>query len=297
MDAKKPKIILIGGPTASGKSALAMELARKEHGTIINADAMQIYSGLPILTAQPGASEQKEISHELYGVTDSSQRSSAGKWLALATAAIDKAVAAERTPILVGGTGLYFKALSGGLADIPPIPEVMRERAQKLYDEIGEEDFRDELAKFDPESAARLVKNDRQRLVRAYEVAAHTGKPIGEWQKRGAGLGSRYLEKKSQMLNVEHHLLMPPREELYAACNKRFLQMVERGAIEEVRALLARTLDPGLPAMKILGVREIAAYLQGEISLDTAIARAQQATRNYAKRQMTWFRNQWTISL
>ena len=254
------KIILIAGPTASGKSALALELAQTIRGTIINADAMQIYAGLPILTAQPNEEEQKRFSHLLYGVTDPSEASSAGKWLALAREAIQKTVEAGRAPILVGGTGLYFKALLDGLADIPDIPDDVRDQTQKLYNEIGEEKFRFELEKLDPESTARLAKNDRQRLIRAYEVILHTGKPISYWQKRGSGSGVLGLRENMP----EPHLLMPPRDELYAACDKRFERMVERGAVEEVRKLLDRKLDPALPAMKILGVREIASYLNGE---------------------------------
>jgi tRNA dimethylallyltransferase len=313
------KIILVGGPTASGKSALALDLARKNNGAIINADAMQIYAGLPILSAQPTQAEMREIPHELYGALDPAEASSAGKWLGLATAAIERTFAAGRTPILTGGTGLYFRALLGGLAEIPPIPDAVRQDTQKLYDDIGEERFREALATLDPESAARLARNDRQRLIRAYEVAKHTGKPLKEWHNLStssvipakAGIQRRspqdpsgnVVEQPSRRDRLdsgfrrndavfESHLLLPPRDELYAACDQRFTRMLERGAIEEVKALLTRNLDPALPAMKTIGVREIATYLNGECSLDEATAKAQQATRNYAKRQMTWFRNQ-----
>jgi len=280
------KIILVAGPTAAGKSGFALDLARKRRGTIINADAMQIYGGLPILSAQPDAKEQKEIPHELYGVLEPSEKSSVGKWVTLATTAIEKTFAAGGTPILVGGTGLYFKSLLGGLAAIPPIPDDVRETTQKLYDEIGEESFRRKLTTLDPETAARLAKNDRQRSIRAYEVAVHTGKTIGYWHKQKSD--------SQQSWEIESHLLMPERETLYAACDHRFALMIEHGAIEEVKNLLQRKLDPQLPAMKTLGVREITAYLLGEINLKDAISQTQQATRNYAKRQMTWFRNQWT---
>jgi len=243
--------------------------------------------GLPILTAQPEARDKAQTPHELYEVFDAAERSSAGKWLALAKEAIQRSLAAGRAPILVGGTGMYFKALLEGLADIPPIPDNVRAKARELYEQLGPEAFRAELAKLDPDSAARLKPNDRQRLIRAYEVAAHTGKTIGAWQKSGnsAAAGTQF--------SVERRLVLPPREELYTRCDRRFLQMIERGVIEEVRALVARKLDPDLPAMKILGVREIAAFLRGEMTKDDAIAKARQATRNYAKRQMTWFRNQW----
>lgn len=282
----QPKIILIAGPTASGKSALALDMARKTGGTIINADAMQIYAGLPVLTAQPTAAEQKEIPHELYGVLDPSEHSSVAKWLLLAKQAINKTLEAGRTPILVGGTGLYFKALLGGLSDIPEIPGEVRAQTEKLYDELGEEKFRGELAKLDPKTAERLAKNDRQRSIRAYEVAMHTGEPISQWQKKST---PGFLDNFS----IEPHLILPEREALYTACDHRFTQMMERGAIEEVKQLLARKLDPALPAMKTLGVREIAAYLKGEMKLEEAVTKAQQMTRNYAKRQMTWFRHQW----
>jgi tRNA dimethylallyltransferase len=280
------KIILIAGPTASGKSALALDLARQKNGTIINADAMQVYAGLPILTAQPNAAEQKEIPHELYGVTDPAEASSAGKWLALATAVIDKTIALGRMPILVGGTGMYFKSLVGGLVEIPPVPDEVRAETEKLYAELGEKKFRHTLAKLDPVSAERIEKNDRQRLIRAYEVVLHTGKSLSHWQKKTA-VG--FLDDFS----VESHLLMPEREKLYENCDRRFVAMIERGAIDEVKNLLQRNLNPELPAMKILGMREITAYLKGEINLNDATIKGQQATRNYAKRQMTWFRNQW----
>ncbi len=278
------KIILVAGPTASGKSAKAMELARQRRGTIINADAMQIYAGLPILTAQPSPEEQNEIPHMLYGTLDPVEGSSAGKWLGLAQQAIAEVVAAGRTPILAGGTGLYFRALLGGLADMPDIPDEVREATEKLYGEIGEEKFRAELWQLDQESALRLAPNDRQRSIRAYEVAKHTGKPIGEWQKR---------ETTPPVYEIESYLLMPPREELYAACDKRFEKMIEQGAVEEAKALLDRNLDPALPSMKTIGLRKIGLYLKNETTLEEAIAKSQQMTRNYAKRQMTWFRNQW----
>jgi tRNA dimethylallyltransferase len=301
------KIILIGGPTASGKSAKAMELARKQPSAIINADAMQVYDALPVLSAQPNAADQKEIPHALYGVLDAAEASSAGKWLGMAQAAIEAAIDAGQIPILVGGTGLYFKALLEGLAEIPPIPDEVRAEVSALYDEAGEDKFRVLLAAVDPESAARLAKNDRQRSIRAYEVAVHTGQPLGYWHRkpspsplRGAplspckqGEGAVATATTGEGFLFEKILVMPNREDVYASCDARFARMMERGAIDEVKNLLQRKLDPELPAMKTLGVREIGAYLKGEISLEKAITLGQQATRNYAKRQMTWFRNQW----
>lgn len=281
-------LYLIGGPTASGKTALALTLARRKNGVIINADAMQVYAGLPLLTAQPTAAEKVEIPHELFEIFAPSEKSSAGRWLALAEAAIARVVQAGKTPIVVGGTGLYFKALLEGLADIPPIPSVTHEEAVALYDKKGHDSFREKLAALDPESAAKIKPNDRQRLIRAYEVVAYTGKTLGKWQKRDQGSGFR-----TQNFTIKRRLLLPEREKLYAACDARFLRMVEQGAMEEVRALLAQKLDPNLPAMKILGIRELAAHLRGEITLKEAIQKAQQFTRNYAKRQVTWFKNQW----
>lgn len=284
----KPSLHLIGGPTASGKTALALELARRTRGLIINADAMQVYAGLPLLTAQPTFEEKKICPHKLFEIFDPSERSSVGTWLELAQDAICQAVKMDYTPIVVGGSGLYFRALTEGLADIPPIPEEIRAEAISLYDERGSETFRAALAIMDKESSEKIKPNDKQRLIRAYEVVKYTGKPLQRWQEEMAGhnpLASRFT--------IHRHLLMPEREVLYALCDARFLRMIENGAIEEVRNFLKRKLDPNLPAMKVLGFREIAAYVRRELSLDEAVLKAQQFTRNYAKRQMTWFRNQW----
>ncbi len=288
--APPPPLILIGGPTAAGKSAFALQKAREVNGVILNADAMQIYRGLPLLTAQPDAQDKNEIPHRLYEVLDAASPSSVGKWLELTRLALQEAVETERAPILVGGTGLYFEAFQKGLADIPAISDSVRVACAERYEAEGEEKFREELATQDPESAARIARNDRQRLIRAAEVLAYTGKSLSLWQKEAA---PRSLLTEFGFALPETHLICPPREALYAACDARFLQMIERGALEEVRTLLTRGLSLDLPAMKILGVREIAAFLQGEITLETAISQAQQKTRNYAKRQMTWFRHHW----
>ncbi|MER2520515.1 MAG: tRNA (adenosine(37)-N6)-dimethylallyltransferase MiaA [Bdellovibrionales bacterium] len=281
------RVILIGGPTASGKSAFAMEVARRERGAIINADAMQLYSGLSILTAQPRDDERLEIPHRLYGDFDPATHSSVARWLGEAQRAIGESHDAGLVPVLVGGTGLYFRALEQGLADIPDIPGSVRASAQALYDELGEALFRTLLCENDPESAQKIARNDRHRLVRAYEVAHHTGKCLGHWQRLSR-------ETISPRFSFERHLLLPTRERLYAACDARFLDMIDRGAVEEARAFLSRGLDSGLPTMKTIGLREIRCFLRLECSLDAAILKAQQATRNYAKRQTTWFRNQWT---
>lgn len=284
----RPTLHLIGGPTASGKTALALKIAQAEGGCVINADAMQVYAGLPLLTAQPDAAEKAQAPHKLFEIFDARERSSAGRWLQLAQTAIDEAAAQGLTPIVVGGTGMYFAALLGGLADIPPIPPEVRTQAIALYETHGHDAFRASLAQLDQISAAQIKPNDRQRLIRAYEVVAHTGITLREWQEKAAAACTL-----PERFDIKRHVLLPERSALYAACDARFLKMIEGGAIEEVRALKARHLDPDLPAMKILGVPEIISHLCGETTLDNAIAQAQQATRNYAKRQVTWFGNQW----
>ncbi|MEJ0062611.1 MAG: tRNA (adenosine(37)-N6)-dimethylallyltransferase MiaA [Alphaproteobacteria bacterium] len=281
---EKPSVILVAGPTASGKSALAADLAVETGGAVINADAMQVYHGLPILTAQPDPAALARAPHHLYAYVDPGERYSAGKWLAEAIKTIDAAWAGNKTPILVGGTGMYFKMLLSGLADIPEISDELRRQLRDDYEKDGEPVIRQRLAALDHDAAARIPPGDRQRLLRALEVALATGKSLSAWQQ----------ETQPGFLSgadITPILLMPPRDELYAACERRFSGMLERGAIEEVRALPA--LDPGLPAMKTIGAREIGDYLSGSIGLEEAKQSAQQATRNYAKRQVTWFRNQW----
>lgn len=277
---------LIAGPTASGKSRLALEIAQNQNGVIINADAMQVYSGLPILTAQPSREEIETAPHELYGVIDPSENFSAGKWRKIAVKCIQQTLEKGKTPIITGGTGLYFKVLLEGLAEIPPIPQSVRQEAKQLYEKIGHTAFREELTKMDPKSAKSIKPNDKQRLIRAWEVAKFTGKPLGYWQKKTAASGL------PDSLFFHKHLLMPPKDELYKACDKRFVEMMKKGAIDEVKALLRKNLDPDLPAMKIIGVKEISAFLKGEITKEEAIKMAQRETRRYAKRQMTWFKNQ-----
>jgi tRNA dimethylallyltransferase len=276
--------LVIAGPTASGKSRLALDLAAARHGTVINADSMQVYRELRILTARPDTAETARVPHRLYGVLSAAEPCSAARWRALALAAIEEARAEGRLPILVGGTGLYLRVLFDGLAEIPSIPQSMREAACARHRELGGEAFRAALARRDPESAARLAAGDTQRLVRAWEVIEATGRTLPDWQRAGvAGTGAH---------TYRTILLMPPRETLYAACDARFGAMVAAGALDEVRALLALGLDPALPAMKSLGVRELARHLAGEWTLEQAEEKARQATRNYAKRQMTWFRHQ-----
>ena len=275
--------MLLGGPTAAGKSALAVALAEALDGVVINADSMQVYEELRILTARPGAPVEARVPHRLYGVLPASETCSAARWRDLARAEIAAAHRARRIPILVGGSGLYFRALGKGLAPVPPVPETVRRAARARHAELGGAAFFAELSKRDPEMAARLDPNDRQRLIRAFEVTEATGVSLAEWQRRqprGEGLGGPVLAL----------VLAPPRPALYRACDERFLRMMAAGALAEVEALA--TLDPALPAMKALGVRPLRRHLEAEIGLNEAISEAQKATRRYAKRQLTWFRHQ-----
>lgn len=284
--ADRPAVLVIAGPTASGKSGLALALAERFDGTIVNADSMQLYRELAVLSARPDAASLARAPHRLYGVLDAAERCSAARWRVLAVQAIDEALAAGRLPILVGGTGLYLRALMTGLADIPPVPEAIRAALTRRLAATGAPALHAELARGDPETAARLEPNDRQRIIRALGVLEATGRPLSTWLAagpKGRGDGRyRYLA----------YVLDPPRAALYAAADARLAAMVGAGALDEVAALIARRLDPDLPAMQAIGVREIARHLAGRCDLPTALAAAQQATRRYAKRQLTWFRNQ-----
>ncbi len=283
---ERAPVVLVTGPTASGKSGLALALAEAFDGVVINADSMQVYRELRVLTARPGAGEETRAPHRLYGVLPGRERCSAGRWRQLALAEIAAAGRAGRLPILVGGSGLYLRALSKGLAEVPPVPEAVREAARARHRELGAAAFHAELAARDPAMAARLAAGDSQRLVRAWEVAEATGRSLAEWQAGAAGAaeGAPY-----RFLRL---VCLPPRPALYAACDARLRAMIEQGALEEVRALLALRLDPRLPVMRALGVKQLGRHLAGELGLAEAIAQAQQATRNYAKRQMTWLRTQ-----
>jgi len=280
-------VIIIAGPTASGKSALALELAAAFGGIIINADSQQIYRDLRILSARPDTAAMRRAPHRLYGFLDAAERGSVGLWRERALAEIAAARAEGRLPFLVGGTGLYLRALQRGLAPVPAIPAAIRAEAAALYDALGGAGFRERLAALDRAAASRLPAGDRQRLLRAWEVVRATGRPLGEWQRRPVesshGPGP---------LRFATLLIMPPRDRLYAACDRRFAEMIAAGALDEAAALMARALPSDLPAMKGVGVPELLRHLRGAIQLDEAIAMAQRATRHYAKRQMTWFRHQ-----
>ncbi len=280
----QPLITLIAGATASGKSRLALEMARATDAVILNADSQQLYADLRVLSARPSAEEEARAEHRLYGVADAADAWSVGRWTRTVMPVLEALQAEGRPAIIVGGTGLYFNALTQGLADIPQVPESARDAAQAAFDAEGETVFRARLADLDPAAAARIEAGDRQRLTRAMAVAKSTGRSLSDWMADTTPLLS-----PGSWTGI---VVEPDRAALYANCDARVTHMVEQGALEEVRALTARGLDPALPAMKAVGVREFAAHLAGETTLDAAIDATRQATRNYAKRQLTWFRNQ-----
>ncbi|WP_448203180.1 tRNA (adenosine(37)-N6)-dimethylallyltransferase MiaA [Azospirillum sp. sgz302134] len=282
--AQDKNVVVIGGPTASGKSGMALDIAEAFGGTVINADSMQLYADLDVLTARPGAEDLERVPHRLYGVLPASKRGSAARWRDMALVEIALAHAEGRLPVVVGGTGLYLRSLMEGLSAVPAIPEEIRKAAHDRLRELGGEAFREELVRRDPASA-KLNPGDTTRLTRAWEVLEATGHPLSHWQTQTA-------EGAPAGLSFTVLVLDPPREALYANCDRRFELMMGQGALEEVRRLDAQALDPDLPAMKALGVPELRAHLHGELSLDEAIALAQQSTRRYAKRQVTWFRHQ-----
>ncbi len=279
-------VLVVAGPTASGKSGLALAVAERFDGTLVNADSMQLYRELAVLTARPDAASFARAPHRLYGALDAAERCSAARWRAMAERAIDEALAAGRLPILVGGTGLYLRALMTGLADVPPVPEPIRAVLAKRLAIVGAPVMHAELALGDPATAARLEPNDRQRILRALGVLEATGRPLSAW------LATAPLADGGRRYRYLAYVLDPPRPALYAACDARLAAMLEAGVLAEVATLLARKLDPGLPAMKAIGLPEFARYLAGRCDLASALAAAQQATRRYAKRQVTWFRNQ-----
>jgi tRNA dimethylallyltransferase len=283
-DVETPPVLLIAGPTASGKSALALRLAERLHAEIVNADALQLYADLRLLTARPSAEEEARAPHHLFGVADGADGWSVGRWLKAALPVIEAVVSRGRRAIVVGGTGLYFRALTQGLAEIPPVPAKLRQAAAETFERLGEDAFRDALAERDPVSAARIAPGDRQRLTRAFEVAQATGRALSDWQ---ADTRAPLAPQRWRAVVME-----PDRETLYARCDARLAAMIQAGALDEVRALAARGLDPMLPVMKAVGLRELAAHAAGDMSLDDALKLARQETRRYAKRQLTWLRNQ-----
>ena len=279
--------ILIAGPTAAGKSRLALALAEALEpcggATIINSDSMQVYRDLRILTARPSPDDEARAPHRLYGIFPSDRRCSAGRWRELAGEEISRARSDGHAPLVVGGTGLYFQALIEGLAPVPDIPAAVRERGERLLDELGNVPFHEELSRRDPLMAARIPPSDRQRMVRAWEVVEATGVSLAEWRRRHTD-----TRAPGRFAGI---VVSAPRETLYARCDDRFEKAVASGAVDEVQDLLVRAVPASHPVMKAVGVRELARHLDGEASLDEAVAAGQRATRRYAKRQMTWFRN------
>jgi tRNA dimethylallyltransferase len=281
----KSDVILIAGPTASGKSALALALAEKLGGTIVNADSMQVYRDLRIITARPTPDEEARVPHRLYGHVDAAENFSVGRWCMEVAAALAAARRMARAAIVVGGTGLYFNALTRGLSEIPPIPAEIREGVRARLASDGVAALHSELARHDAAAAARLMPGDRSRITRALEVMLATGRSLLEWHEEGkpAVLDPTLAAKV---------FLMPERGVLLRRIDARFDAMIAAGAIEEVCALAARRLDPDLPAMKAHGVPWLIRHLRGQISLEDATEGAKRDTRQYTKRQATWFRNQ-----
>ena len=273
------RALLIAGPTASGKSALALDLARKWKGVIINADALQVYEPLRILTARPLPDEEALVPHRLYGHLAATAQYSVAGWLADARHQLQSAWEQGLYPIITGGTGLYFRALERGLAPVPEIPEDIRTHWRNFSGDVHAE-----LRQRDPVMAQRLMPADRQRIVRALEVIDATGRSLLDWQREGQS------QAALEGVDVERIFMDVPRDELYARAETRFEQMLRAGGLDEVRPLMH--LDPMLPAMKAIGVPELVAHLKGEISLDQAAVLAKTATRNYIKRQLTWWRGQ-----
>ncbi len=273
--------VLICGPTASGKSAFALELGRELGGVVINADSMQVYADLRVITSRPTPADEAVAPHRLYGVRPAREPYSAALWLADMKAALDEAKGQGRAPIIVGGTGLYFKALTEGLSAIPDIPDEVRARYRLAAQSQSPEALYAELAARDPKTAARLRPTDPQRIVRALEVLETTGRPLIAWQATKQPAVLPLSRAFPLIVTVE-------RPELYRRCDTRFDRMIAEGAIEEARAIEALGLDPALPAMRAVGLPPLLAYIRGEIDLAHAAERAKTSTRNYAKRQITW---------
>jgi len=277
--------VLIAGPTASGKSALALDLAQKHGGMVVNTDSMQVYRDLRVLTARPTAEEEAAVPHRLYGHVDAAENFSAGSFVAHAAKALAEARGQGCVPIFVGGSGLYFKAMTRGLSAVPPIPTGVRENVRARLERDGVEALHAELARRDPVSAERLKPRDRTRIARALEVVEATGRSLTNWHREG-------LPPLLPQGEFAALFLAPEREQLYARIDARFDAMLKAGALDEVGRLAARHLDPLLPAMKAHGVPALIRHLKGEVTLNEAAETGRADTRHYAKRQFTWFRHQ-----
>ena len=276
-------VLIVCGPTASGKSALALDIAVAFRGTVINADSMQVYKELPILTSRPRPTDEAKAPHRLYGITSIANTFSAGRWQPLAERAIRVALSEGSLPVVCGGTGLYLKALMQGLSPMPEIPTEIRARIRQLLSENGAAQCHSKLAACDPNTADRLAPSDTQRIARALEVFEATGKPISAWQ----AMARNGPDPHWQFFTI---LIAPPRAAMNAAIDQRFDSMIDDGALDEVKAIAH--LDAALPGLKALGVPGLRRHLAGEISLEKAAEHSKTATRQFAKRQMTWFRNQ-----
>lgn len=282
-------VYVIAGPTASGKSARALDLARKIDGVIINADSLQLYNGLPLLTAQPSKEDKADIPHLLYGITPPDITLTAMDWRKMALAALEKATADSQIPIIVGGTGFYIKTLIEGLSPIPEIPEEIRILSQDLMDHLGIDSFFEHLRTLDPVLCEKIDRQNPRRLVRAYEVMIHTGKPMSYWQSLPPlGPPDQY--------DFQLEVILPDRDVLYEKCNTRFDVMIANGVVDEVRSfddlILGGKIPFDCPLTHALGFRPLQSYVRGEIDLETAIILSKNETRHYEKRQTTWVKNQ-----
>jgi len=277
-------VAVIAGPTASGKSGLALDLAEAFNGVVINADSMQVYQDMPILSAVPSMSDKLRVPHKLYEIYSAKVRGSVVDWLEMAAKEIRKAWRVGQLPVVVGGTGLYIDNLINGTTPVPETSEQTRRTVEKMLQECGVQELHGRLSVYDPETASRLSPNDTTRVRRAYEVWLETGVPLSVWHKKP-------MIKKLPEARFTVIKIIPPRQELDERCSRRWDRMVAAGALKEAAGLKARKLDGSLPAMKAIGVQELSAYLDGKCSLEEASALAKLHTRQYAKRQMTWFRH------
>lgn len=286
MNNTTPRLVILSGPTASGKSALAIDLAHALNGVVINGDALQVYRELDIITARPSRDDEQTVPHALYGFHSIQQHYAVTDWLRDIHPVLQQTWQNKQTPIIVGGTGFYLQSLLHGLAAIPDVPDSVRQDTMQLYDTIGHDAFRAKLHAIDPVLASRIKPNDRQRLVRAYEVFQATNTPLSVWQQQERA--PPYPALRSHAI-----LLQPPRDVLYDRINRRFNMMIEQGAVDEARTIENLNPDPLLPGCKALGLDPLRRYIRGEINRDEAITIGQTTSRQYAKRQNTWLNTQW----